>query len=55
MTSICWRQQNDLKLRGIEIEKFCPDFLFCQENFKFSNFFPDCSIQKKKSVKRTKE
>jgi hypothetical protein len=39
MTSICWRQQNDLKLRGIEIEKFFPDFSSSQKNLKFFKFF----------------
>jgi len=39
MTSIRWRQQNDLKLRGIEIEKFFSGFFVQLGKFKFLNFF----------------
>jgi len=55
MTSIRWRQQNDLKLRGIEIEKFFSGFFVQLGKFKFLNFFFRIVQSKKKSVKRTKE
>jgi len=38
-------------LRGIEIEKFYPDFCSAKKILNFQIFFPDCSIQKKISKK----